>query len=82
MNFIKLLLLFTELFKFEIQKCGQILCAHKPYFLILDYILMYHSVVKVKKNCGLESFEIKLQSGICTYASISSSICLQKVVIC
>ena len=23
---------------------------------------MYHSVVKVKKNCGLEFFKIKLQS--------------------
>ena len=22
-----------KLFNFEIQKCGQILCAHKPYFL-------------------------------------------------
>ena len=34
MSFIRLLLLFTELFKFEIQKCGPILCAHKPYFLM------------------------------------------------
>ena len=33
-NFIRLLYLLTELFKFEIQKCGQILCAHKPYFLM------------------------------------------------
>ena len=23
---------------FEIQKCGQILCAHKPYFLMLSHI--------------------------------------------
>ena len=37
-NFIKLLVLFTELFKFEIQKCGQILCAHKPYFLMPGHI--------------------------------------------
>ena len=28
-------------------------------------ILMYHSVVKVKKNLGLEFFKIKLQSLIC-----------------
>ena len=34
-NFIRLLL---ELFKFEIQKCGQILCAHKPYFLMPGHI--------------------------------------------
>ena len=33
-NFIGLLLLSTELFKFEIQKYGQILCVHKPYFLM------------------------------------------------
>ena len=33
-NFIGLLLLRTELFKFEIQKYGQILCVHKPYFLM------------------------------------------------
>ena len=33
-NFIRLLLLCTELFKFEIQKYGQILCVHKPYFLM------------------------------------------------
>ena len=33
-NFIRLLLLSTELFKFEIQKYGQILCVHKPYFLM------------------------------------------------
>ena len=31
---------------------------------------MYHSVVKVKKNRGLEFFEIKLQSSICIYTSI------------
>ena len=32
------ILLFTELLKFEIQKCGQNLCAHKPYFLMLGHI--------------------------------------------
>ena len=33
-NVIRLLFLSTKLLKFEIQKCGQILCAHKPYFLM------------------------------------------------
>ena len=33
-NFIRLLFLSAKLFKLEIQKCGQILCAHKPYFLM------------------------------------------------
>ena len=35
LNSIRLLLLFTELFKFEIQKCGQIYVhIAKPYFLV------------------------------------------------
>ena len=33
-NFIRFLLLSTELFEFEIQKYGQILRVHKPYFLM------------------------------------------------
>ena len=37
-KFISLLLLSTELFKLEIQKYGQILCVHKPYFLMLGHI--------------------------------------------
>ena len=31
-----------KLFNFEIQKCGKILCAHKPYFLMLGHIYMEH----------------------------------------
>ena len=27
-----------KLFMFEIQKCGQVLCAHKPYFLMPGHI--------------------------------------------
>ena len=45
-NFIRLLLLCLELFKFEIQKYGQILCVHKPYFLMpghIYYSLKIHS---------------------------------------
>ena len=37
-NYISLLFLLAKLFKFEIQKCGQILCAHKPYFLMPSHI--------------------------------------------
>ena len=36
-NFIRLLLLSTELFRFEIQKYGKILCVHKPHFLMLGH---------------------------------------------
>ena len=35
---IRLLFLLTKLFKFEAQKCGQIVCTHKPYFLMPDHI--------------------------------------------
>ena len=40
LKFITLLLLSTELFKFEIQKHGQILCVHKPYFLMPGHKLV------------------------------------------
>ena len=46
-NVIRLLFLSVKLLKFEIQKCGQILCAHKPYFLMPGHIL---SVVHQKFN--------------------------------
>ena len=42
-NFIRLLFLLTELFKFEIQKYGQILCVHKPYFLMPGHICDAHT---------------------------------------
>ena len=38
-NVIRLLFLLAKLLKFEIQKCSQILCAHKPYFLMPSHIL-------------------------------------------
>ena len=37
-NVIGLLFLLAKLLKFEIQKCSQILCAHKPYFLMPSHI--------------------------------------------
>ena len=37
-NVIRLLFLSAKLLKFEIQKCNQILCAHKPYFLMPGHI--------------------------------------------
>ena len=40
-NVIRLLFLSVKLLKFEIQKCGQILCAHKPYFLMPGHIYPY-----------------------------------------
>ena len=33
-NVIRLLFLSAKLLKFEIQKSGQILCVHKPHFLM------------------------------------------------
>ena len=46
-NFIRLLLLSTELFKFEIQKYGQILCVHKPYFLMPGHIFVMHEIYRI-----------------------------------
>ena len=37
-NSIRLLALSMKLLKFETKKCGQILCAHKPYFLMPGHI--------------------------------------------
>ena len=43
-NVIRLLFLSAKLLKFEIQKSGQILCVHKPYFLMLGHIYVaFHS---------------------------------------
>ena len=60
-NTITILFLFTELFKFEIQKCGQILCAHKPYFLMLGhiYIIIVTFPITVVAGC--------FSSWTCTY---------------
>ena len=33
---------YMKLFSFEIQKCGKILCAHKPYFLMLGHIYKHY----------------------------------------
>ena len=49
-NIIRILFLLTELFKFEIQKCGQILCAHKPYFLMPGHIYSLTPIMNVN-NC-------------------------------
>ena len=41
-NYSRLLLLSTKIFKFEIQKCSQSLCGHKPYILMLGHIYIYN----------------------------------------
>ena len=46
-SFIRFLLLFVKLCKFEIQKCGQISCAHKPYFLMPGHICGASQVAQV-----------------------------------
>ena len=62
-NFIRLLFLLTELFKFEIQKCGQILCAHiKPYFscrvtYVSTKFKMGHFRVKQVKPIGSVGYQ-------------------------
>ena len=43
-NIIRLLFLSAKLLKFEIQKCGQILCARGPYFLMPGHNYIYIDV--------------------------------------
>ena len=52
-NLIRLPYLSAKLFKFEIQKCGQILCAHKPYFLMPGHILVLTTNSLVLPNIEL-----------------------------
>ena len=54
-NIIRILFLLTELFKFEIQKCGQILCAHKPYFLMPGHKCVTHKNIISLNNCVFHS---------------------------
>ena len=58
-NFIRLLLLSTELFKFEIQKYGQILCAHRPYFLVPSRIY-YHLLCCLAPIIGTETNTVSM----------------------
>ena len=62
---IRLLFLSAKLLKFEIQKCGQLLCAHKPYFLMLGH--KYNEI----KMCDLEPFS-KIQSHLINFPPIFS----------
>ena len=50
-NIIRLLCLTAKLLKFEIQKCSQILCAHKPYFLMPGH--NYYCMVPKLKASGI-----------------------------
>ena len=51
-NVIRLLFLSAKLLKFEIQKSGQILCVHKPYFLMPGHILSFinHIIITTYGN--------------------------------
>ena len=48
-NVIRLLFLSAKLLKFEIQKCGQILCAHKPYFFMPGHNYYYKLNPRINK---------------------------------
>ena len=56
-NFIRLLFLSAKLFNFEIQKFSQILCAHKPYFLMPSHIYK-HSAWNTDYQVELGSTQI------------------------
>ena len=50
--------------KFKIQKCGQILCAHKPCFLMLSHINLR---IMILVNIYMESMTFT-----CTYLGIAT----------
>ena len=54
-NIIRLLFLSAKLLKFEIKKCGQILCAHKPYFLMPGH--NYYLIISSWATYGGPTFE-------------------------
>ena len=58
-NVIRLLFLSAKLLKFEIQKCGQILCAHKPYFLMPSHIYVASNGIELERTPWLEFQLIK-----------------------
>ena len=53
-NCVGLLCLHIKLFNFEIQKCGQILCAHKTHFLMPGPI--YNANYKLKTKPSLAQY--------------------------
>ena len=69
-NCIRLLLLSTELFKFEIQKYDQILCVHKPYFLMPGHIL--HIAIESKKYENRWKLHSLSYTYVCMYFTCSS----------
>ena len=72
-KFIRVLFLLTELFKFEIQKCGQILCAHKPYFLMPGHMLTMSTCMR--SYAGILSPVFQLQSSDMICAAVFSKVC-------
>ena len=68
-NVIRLLLLSAKLLKFEIQKCGQILCAHKPYFLMPGHIYgMCFKIVYFCRRKQSASNVTKVKNAVTTFA--------------
>ena len=61
-NIIRLLCLTVKLLKFEIQKCGQILCAHKPYFLMPGHNYYFRNSLN-SMNTWLQK-SLKIDSGV------------------
>ena len=64
-NFNRLLLLSTELFKFEFQKYGQILCAHKPYFLMPGHIYDLNSYITFTPNYYGDDKNLSILERVC-----------------
>ena len=66
-SFIIKLFLLSKLLNFEVQKSGQILCVHKPYFLMLAHNWYWAHI----KGCFIVGVAIKGKSNYNLYVYIS-----------
>ena len=84
-NFIKLLLLFIKLFKFEIQKHSEILRAHKPYFLMPGHICYKGFCYNLSYVYTYDTNQPQLNrmQHVCTMITYASHVAISKLwVIC
>ena len=64
-----------KLLKFEIQKCGQILCAHKPYFLMPGHIYRISYTLRCSKNVLNNAVTTVFPSGILQCTVYTNILC-------
>ena len=75
-NIIRLLFLSAKLLKFEIKKCGQILCAHKPYFLMPGHIFVCLKQSMILIISVIQPILLLLVSAVCVVCYIDFMVCI------